>query len=99
MQHFPNNVYELISNPQRKYMLSYFSFTIPVEMIPSTVTRICCNAFKDISIPPSVAVISNALFNGCKSFARFAIHPSVTYIDPNAFINCLLLRKITISSS
>jgi hypothetical protein len=78
----------------------YTSYTIP-----SSVTAIGYEAFRDcsslssITIPSSVTTIGNSVFWGCSSLSSITIPSSVTAIGDEAFRGCSSLSSITIPSS
>ncbi len=73
--------------------------------IPSTVTTIGDNAFRnctsltDISIPESVTSIGDNAFRDCTSLTDISIPESVTSIGDNAFRDCTGLTDISIPES
>lgn len=74
-------------------------------VIPSSVTRIGNEAFKDcagltsVTIPNSVTSIGNEAFEGCKSLTSITIPDNVTSIGYNAFWGCASLTSVTIPDS
>lgn len=73
--------------------------------IPSSITKICDNAFSGcknltaITIPYSVTSIGEYAFDGCENLTAVYIPQSVERIDSTAFRNCKNLRSATVSNN
>ena len=72
--------------------------------IPSTVTTICENAFRDsqleiIIIPDTVILIGEYAFSGCTNLKSIIIPRSVKSIGDGAFSGCRNLKSIDLSDS
>jgi len=58
-----------------------------------------CTSLESVTIPDSVAIISEQAFYNCTSLASVIIPNSVTYISNQAFWNCTSLVSVTIPDS
>ncbi len=73
--------------------------------IPTSVNKICNNAFSScssltsVSIPNSVTQIGNRAFMWCTSLTSISIPNSVTQIGENAFAACTSLTSVSIPNS
>ncbi len=85
---------EILRYPERKTDASY--------VVPSSVTRIRDNAFRNcsslanITIPESVTSIGNHAFSFCKSLTSINIPNGVTGIGEDAFNGCRSLKSVNI---
>lgn len=83
----------------------YHSTSLESVTIPSGVTSIGDNAFRNctnlasVIIPSSVTSIGDNAFYNCKSLKSVTIPDSVTYIGGYAFRNCKNLASITIPNN
>jgi len=71
-------------------------------IIPSNITKINNNAFKDclklteIIIPKTVLHIGNNAFDGCFKLTTVTMYESIKFIGSKAFHNCVSLKNIVI---
>ncbi len=73
--------------------------------IPTSVNKICNNAFSScssltsVSIPNSVTQIGNYAFGWCSNLTSVSIPNSVTQIEESAFYSCSSLTSVSIPNS
>ena len=97
---FPNDVYELISNQQKKCLLSYFHVDIPIVKIPPCVTFIGhfafegCKSIKKVIILSSVTSIGDGAFKHCSNLEEINLQSSVTFIGENIFLGAVSLKIV-----
>lgn len=103
--YLPTNILNFISNPSKVYLLSYFCSSLNKITIPTSITSIGANAFKqcvslvEILIPSSVKSIGNGAFSECSALKSITIPSSVDSIAISLFNFCTSLEKVTLPPS
>ena len=92
-----SNPYFVLVSPLNRF-IKYCNINDKCHLLPPNIFE-GCNYLFSVSIPNSIALITESAFRGCSSLESITIPDGVTYISWYAFFGCSSLKSVIIPNS